>query len=416
MKREHILSRIFIFCLFIAIVVVMFLVNAEIDKKFTFYLGIYGSVMVSYLLIKMSLAIFYKPYTNPPIKAKVAAIIPYFNESIDVMKATVNSLLQQTYPIYEIYVIDDGSSDSKVFDELKKWIEKKEENFNVIFHRLNENKGKRHAQSYAFNKSEADFFLTVDSDGHLFKDALFELMRPFVDHTVMSVTGHVNARNKNRNLLTKLLDMRYDNAFRIERASQSITGNILVCSGPISCHRAKIVKENLDHYTTQTFLGTPVQYGDDRCLTNYGIRSGKTIYQSTAKCETDVPDNLFGFFKQQVRWTKSFFRESLICIKIGFSKYRVLPWAFAEMFLWILFALVILYTVIFHFSSINGWTLIYYMTFVILSAYARNVFYLLKHPLIFLLAPLYGFLHLFLLLPLKFYALGTLKSTKWGTR
>jgi len=34
----------------------------------------------------------------------------------------------------------------------------------------------------------------------------------------------------------------------------------------------------------------------------------------------------------------------------------------------------------------------------------------------FMLFPLYAFMHLFMLLPTRMYALCTLKATKWGTR
>lgn len=92
--------------------------------------------------------------------------------------------------------------------------------------------------------------------------------------------------------MTRLIDIRYDNAFRVERSAQSVTGNILTCSGPLSIYRREVVIPNLDKYLNQSFLGVKVNIGDDRCLTNYANRLGKTAYQSTAFCDTDVPENL----------------------------------------------------------------------------------------------------------------------------
>ena len=56
-------------------------------------------------------------------------------------------------------------------------------------------------------------------------------------------------------------------------------------------------------------------------------------------------------------------------------------------------------------------------------AYARSVRYLRAEPhtswyqlFVFLLAPLYAALHLFMLVPLRYYSLATLRDGGWGTR
>lgn len=100
--------------------------------------------------------------------------------------------------------------------------------------------------------------MTVDSDTYIYPDALEELLKTFNDPTVFAATGHLNVRNRQTNLLTRLTDIRYDNAFGVERAAQSVTGNILVCSGPLSVYRREVVVPNIDRYINQTFLGIPV--------------------------------------------------------------------------------------------------------------------------------------------------------------
>jgi hyaluronan synthase len=210
--------------------------------------------------------------------------------------------------------------------------------------------------------------------------------------------------------------MRYDNAFRVERSAQSVTGNILVCSGCFSAYRTEVILENIEHYENQMFLGEPVQFGDDRCLTNYAILKGKTIYQSTARCITDVPSTLRQFIKQQVRWNKSFFRESLIALKIGFKKPRTLIWVLLELIMWFMFGFVIIGSIIIKSATMGYILLVYYLFYLSLSAYARNVFYVLRYPHIFLLAPIYGLIHICILYPLRLYALATIKSNGWGTR
>jgi len=401
--------------LFVLAVGALMIVNYQAKGGFDHFVGIYGSIMIIYLLGKMVLSFGYVPKKDEPLSFRVSVVVPSYNEKPDAVLKTIESLLEQEYPVHEIFFVDDGSKDVSGYEAIQKLKEtRKLDQLHV--HRLKKNAGKRHAQIWAFERVTGDIIFTVDSDGYIYPDAVKELLIPFHDEKIMAVTGHINARNRDENWFTKLLDMRYDNAFRVERAAQSVTGNVLVCSGPISCYRADVIIDNLDDYKNQTFLGEQVQFGDDRCLTNYAILRGKTVYQSTARCDTDVPNTLRQFIKQQIRWNKSFFRESLIALKIGFKKPRTLVWVLFELSLWILFGFVLLFALLFKLKTVGLIMFVYYLAYLMLSAYARNVFYVLKRPLVFLMAPLYGLIHLGLLLPLRIYALLTIKSNGWGTR
>lgn len=415
-KQQSIIASIVYLIIITFLLYLSYLFRGEMSKM----LGIYGLVMLTYLTCKMGLAFFYKPYTNQPPLKKVSVIIPSYNEKVEATINTVKSILNQNYPIHEVFFIDDGSKDISSYNAMMDFkskydLEKSVDSPTLIVHRLEKNQGKRHAQIWAFERATGDIYFTVDSDSYIYPDALLELMRPFMNEEVMAVTGHINVKNRKYNYFTRLLDMRYDNAFRIERAAQSITGNILVCSGPISCYRREVIMDNIEKYRNQIFLSKPVQLGDDRCLTNFAIARGKTVYQSKAKCETDVPQNIISFIKQQNRWNKSFFRESIEALKVGTKKPLVAIWALSEVLLWILFTFVVVNI------GINAWDLgfqlvIFYIITVSLCALARNVYYVYKHPFFYFSAPIYGFIHLIFLYPLKFYSLFTLKKNDWGTR
>lgn len=415
-KKRSIISTVIFLCLVSLLLYTSYLFSGEISN----FLGIYGVFMLTYLFVKMGLAFYYKPYTNQPPLKKVSVIIPSYNEDSKVIIKTVESILNQEYPVHEIFFVDDGSEDTSTYDNMvlfkSKYDSKKTTNSpKLIVHRLEKNQGKRNAQIWAFERATGDIYFTVDSDGYIYPDALLELMKPFIDEKVMAVTGHINVRNKKYNLFTRLLDMRYDNAFRIERAAQSVTGNILVCSGPISCYRKEVIMENLEKYRDQKFLGEPVQLGDDRCLTNFAIAKGKTVYQSDAKCETDVPENVFKFIKQQNRWNKSFFRETIVSLKNGIEKPIVFIWATSEVLLWLIYTFTI-GSIFLNISKQGLSSMVYYIIAIGLTALARNVYYISKHPFLYFLAPVYGIIHLVFLYPLKFYSLLTIKKSHWGTR
>lgn len=326
-------------------------------------------------------------------------------------------MLAQTYPLSEIYIVDDGSSNTDAIQLIEEYVNREVDICrNVIVHRSLVNKGKRHAQAWAFERSDADVFLTVDSDTYIYPNALEELLKSFNDKTVYAATGHLNARNRQTNLLTRLTDIRYDNAFGVERAAQSLTGNILVCSGPLSIYRREVIIPNLERYKNQTFLGLPVSIGDDRCLTNYAIDLGRTVYQSTARCDTDVPFQLKSYLKQQNRWNKSFFRESIISVKKILSNPIVALWTIFEVVMFMMLIVAIGNLLFNQAIQLDLIKLFAFLSIIFIVALCRNVHYMVKHPASSLLSPLYGILHLFVLQPLKLYSLCTIKNTEWGTR
>ncbi|WP_163653216.1 glycosyltransferase [Listeria sp. PSOL-1] len=414
-KGTHIFLSLFTFVLCALLIgMIGFWRTGAVSTAFS----IYGWGMIIYLVIKTGLSMLYKVDKSTPPDLKVTVVIPLYNESKEALFKLLVGLEKQTYPVQEIFIVDDGSP-VDIIDDLKQDLKK---NMNPAFiekihmHKLKENQGKRVAQAYAFKRGKGEIFFTMDSDGEIYPDTLYELMRPFSNPKVQAVTGHINARNRKNSLLSYLLDMRYDNAFRVERASQSVTGNILVCSGPISCYRRSVVIDNLDRYLNQTVLGAPAHVGDDRCLTNYANELGKTVYQETAKCITDVPEKIGVFLKQQTRWSKSFFRETFISMKLVKKKPVIFIWSVIELGLWLVFLLAISYNLIFYFFDLTWQDWLFYLVLACLSAYARNVHYMLKYPFCYLLAPIYGLFHFFTIHIVRLIALCTLRVNKWGTR
>ncbi len=79
------------------------------------------------------------------------------------------------------------------------------------------------------------------------------------------------------------------------------------------------------------------------------------------------------------------------------------------MTLWLTFGIALIFGVLWKSKALGAVMLLYYLSYVCLSAYARNVFYILKRPFVFMLAPLYGLVHLGLLFPIRLYALVTIK-------
>jgi len=357
---------------------------------------------------------------NKRIHPSVAIIIPSYNENVKDLEDCVNSAISQEYPSdLKVIVVDDGSENKKAIKNIKR---KYGHLQNVIIREFIENKGKRHAQKYGFDfiGEFVEIIVTIDSDTILAKDSVFHLVQKFADPKVGAVTGDVRALKSN--LLSKLIDARYWTAFNQERAAQSLFGTVLCCSGPLAAYRTSIIQKIKNKYVSQIFLGEKCTYGDDRHLTNLVLEQGYSVkFERNAKAFTGVPKKIRPWLKQQTRWNRSFYREMLWTIKRVISKknYQSVYMVYDLGMQAILpFLLLISLSIVFIFSVNEGPIHLFgYITILSGIAMIRGSYaYLRTKERIFFLFPLYAFCHIFLLIPVRMYALCTLRTTKWGTR
>ena len=162
----------------------------------------------------------------------------------------------------------------------------------------------------------------VDSDSFLDPDAIRNLVQPMADPKMAGVSGRTDVVNAYTNWLTKMQTVRYYISFRIFKAAEAYFSAVMCLSGPLSCYRLSVVREVADEWLNQTFMGRKATFGDDRSLTNFVVRKHRTYYQDTAICSTLVPNNHKVFLKQQMRWKRSWLRESL---KAGTFMWRKEP-------------------------------------------------------------------------------------------
>jgi hyaluronan synthase len=268
-------------------------------------------------------------------------------------------------------------------------------------------------------------YLCVDSDTVLKYDALEKAIGYFASPRVQAVTGWVLAANWNFNLLTRLIDLRYANAFLCERAAYSRLGSVLCACGSLALYRGPVVRKYLDDFLSQEFLGRPCTYGDDRRLTYYCLREGQVLLAANAIAWTMVPQTMGHFMRQQLRWSKSFIRESWEMLT-SMPLRRVCWWlACLEITTWVTFTSMLVFVMVVRPAFIGHISIASYLTATLLLSYARSGHYLrADHPhcnrfdrvITFALAPVYGLVHIVLLLPLRVVAVFTLRDNSWGTR
>ena len=101
----------------------------------------------------------------------------------------------------------------------------------------------------------------------------------------------------------------------MERAAQGYFGAVTCVSGPLGGYRRDIIDQIKDRFINQVFLGRVCTFGDDRHLTNLVLGLGYQVAYCRAQAWTEVPTRLRPYLRQQLRWNRSFWRESLWTIR-----------------------------------------------------------------------------------------------------
>jgi hyaluronan synthase len=306
--------------LFITIFILLMRAESILYFKFNKYLYLYSIIAATFLLSRYLFGALYKPIEiNAEFTPGVTIIIPCFNEE-KWIERTINSCMNQDYPIdkLEVIVVDDCSNDNSV-EAIKAAVEKlykqagrfkTEERLKYVVQEVNG--GKREALARGALMAKHELVVFVDSDSFLDPYAIRNLVQPFQDPKMGGVSGRTDVANTYTNALTKMQSVRYYIAFRIMKSAEAYFDAVTCLSGPLSCYRKDLVLLNMKDWLNQKFLGQKATFGDDRSLTNFILKKYRTSYQDSAVCYTIVPNSYKTFLKQQMRWKRSWLRESII--------------------------------------------------------------------------------------------------------
>ena len=331
-KRQNYLLGASAFCLgIITLVIIMMRAESVVYFRFNRWLYLYSIIAATFLLSRYFFAVFYRPVPiDPKYTPGVTVIIPCFNEE-NWIKRTIHSCINQDYPAdnLEVIVVDDHSNDNSV-ERIKEAIAeiKAADTENGSYHTDTRiryivqpvNKGKREAMALGAAEAKHELLVFVDSDSFLDPFAVRNIVQPFKDKEMGGVSGRTDVANTYTNALTRMQSVRYYIAFRIMKAAESYFDAVTCLSGPLSCYRRDLVLKYADDWLNQKFLGQKATFGDDRSMTNFILRHNRTAYQDSAVCATIVPNSYTVFLKQQMRWKRSWLRESLIAARYIWKK------------------------------------------------------------------------------------------------
>lgn len=232
-------------------------------------------------------------YEDPPESYPfVSIVVPAFNE-VQVIQASLSSLLELRYPYYEIIAVDDGSDDG-TYEKMREF-EGNHYGVRVQVYRK-ENSGKADTLNYGIRRSKAPIVICMDSDSRLTADSLRYAIKHFHDPNVGAVAGNVKVANRH-NLWTKLQALEYVEGLNIVRKAQAFFRSVNVIPGPLGIFRRTAI-EGTGGYDSDTFA-------EDFDMTVKILADGwKINYEPKAIAFTEAPETLLDVIQQRYRWSR----------------------------------------------------------------------------------------------------------------
>jgi hyaluronan synthase len=376
----------------------------------------YSIAVVLYVLGRFVGALFYRPVPDIGYRPSVSIIVPAFNEE-DGIEGTIESCLAADYSaeLVEVIVVNDGSTDrtwERILAAKARWPR-------VYAVDLGRNHGKRAAMAEGMRRAKGEILCFVDSDSYLAHDAVVAIVQPFADFRVGGVVGHAYVRNAATNWMTKMQQVRYYSAFRVIKSMESLLSGTVTCaSGCCAAYRTSAVLPLLEDWEFQRFLGRPATFGDDRALTNRVLTRWRVVYQDTARAETVVPDRLRTFFRQQLRWKKSWLRESIYVVRSFWRKNPVAAvFTYASIAFPFMAPFVVLHAAAGPLFGGTGSGLWFYLIGTYAMALLYSLYYAFKrqdgmwhHGMTFVA------LYMAVLVFQTYWGILTMRDTRWGTR
>ena len=378
-------------------------------------LQIYTLFFGTFMLARFLLSFLYKEPADVGYMPTVTLVIPAMNEEKRIAE-TVQHSFDARYPVdkLEVIVVDDGSTD-RTWDKLQ---DLKKQYPKLKAYRFDKNQGKHHAMAKGVREACGSILVFVDSDSLVHPEAIYRIVQPFADHSVGAVAGQIQvAPPQKGKLISRMEAIHYFISHRINKATESLFGAVTCCPGALSAYRKDILMNVIPVWLKQTFMGGKIMLGDDRSLTNCILRTHRVIYHHGAVCRTYVPDTWANWFRQQVRWKKSWLQETLVASRIMIFKHPIMVLMYYTEVLLTLAAPLIMTYMVGYLPLVSSASALPYLYNLILLYTALGLYFRYHTRSCywyygFFLVPLY----VTILSWQNYYAMLTIYRNKWSTR
>lgn len=221
----------------------------------------------------------------------ISFLISCYNEEATI-EATIESIHGLSYPLKEIIVVNDGSSDNTAAKILSL-----QDRFDFKFIDLEKNQGKANALNNACEQALYEYVMCVDADTTIDDAAPYYMMENILGYeNVGAVTGNPRIRNK-RSLLAKIQIVEFASIIGCIKRTQQLNGFVNTVSGVFTLFSKEAVEKSgywdIDMVTEDIALSWKLHFN------HY-----KIIYEPRALCYMLVPETLRGLLKQRIRWAQ----------------------------------------------------------------------------------------------------------------
>ncbi len=223
---------------------------------------------------------------------RVAILVPCHNEEV-VIRDAINQLSHNQYPNFEIIAIDDGSTDrtGAILEELAGKIER----LRVVT--LTKNQGKAMALKAGAISSSSEFLMCIDADALLDRNALFWMIRHFLEGPrVGAVTGNPRVVNRD-SLLARIQIGEFSAIVGMIKRTQRKLGRIFTVSGVNACFR-RAALHSVGYWSPST-VTEDIDISWKLQLGRWDIR-----YEPHALTWILVPESLRTLWRQRLRWAQ----------------------------------------------------------------------------------------------------------------
>jgi len=226
---------------------------------------------------------------------KVSLHLPCYNEPPEMVKLTIDSLMAQDYPNFEILVLDNNTKDPKVWEPVKAYCESLGERVK-FFHLAPWPGAKAGALNYGLTQTdpEAEIIGVVDSDYQVRPDWLSSLVPYFENPKVGHVQAPQDHREWQNDLFKEMINWEYAGFFDIGMVFRN-EANAIIQHGTMTLIRKKVLEDS----------GRWAEW----CIVEdaeLGLRMMQAGYESCYIQERMghglVPDSFLAYKKQRFRW------------------------------------------------------------------------------------------------------------------
>ena len=222
-----------------------------------------------------------------------SVVLAAFNEE-PVIARTLASILTSDYPILEVIVVDDGSTDGTA-DEVRAVMARDPR---VVLLRQ-PNTGKAHALNNGVAGAAGDFVVTLDADTIMEPNTVTNMMRHFAldgAERLGAVAGVVRVGNRRTNLLTRWQALEYLTQIGVERSAQDALGAISIIPGACAAWRKEAILD------AGGYSNITLAEDCDLALTMHHL-GWKVTQDDEALAFTEVPETVDDLLAQRTRWT-----------------------------------------------------------------------------------------------------------------